>query len=165
MNAMWNDYDDEWDDDEPSLVRRERRPAGRRRRVTVLSLTAAALIAGSWVTVAGVTAAAGTGMTPSAAPTPSAAAKQDPSVSAQLRNRIVELKSLEATAVRQGDFQQAQGLDAEIGRLSRELRGAPVAPVSRMGSAVAPAPITPPISSGGVFSDSRDTAFELQLFA
>jgi hypothetical protein len=70
---------------------------------------------------------------------------------------ITELRTLESAAIRQLDFQQVQGLEIEIAPLLRQLEA--MSQVQLMGPAGAPAG-TPPVSSGGVFSDSRDAAFE-----
>ena len=142
-----------------------------RRPMTIATLAAAALVGGGWVAVVGANAAAGSGAgtdtNPYSMPTPSHAPESvDPSATARIRARIAEVRGLERQAIQQRDFSQVQGLEIELAGLKRQLAGADVRPAAAlMGSAAGAGTITPPVSSGGVFSDARDTAFELGLTA
>ena len=140
---------------------------GRRRRpVALITIAAAAVLAGTWVATVGVTAAAGPGQARYATSGGSHTTMPTDSPAATgIRARIETLRALEARAVRQQDFQAVQGLDAEIARAKRQLESATAAPMSRVGSAAAATRVTGPVSTGGVFSDSRDTAFEVALTA
>jgi hypothetical protein len=173
-------------DDEESTMNEHLQQHGRRRRVapagvrrggaarmrrprTLAALAAAALVGGGWAAVVGANAAAvsAAGTPPYAMPTQAPApGSVDQAAVARIRAHIAELRGLETQAIQQRDFSQVQALEVQLNGLKRQLADAAVEPAAaRTGSAAGPAAITPPVSSDGVFSDGRDTAFELGLTA